>query len=695
MSRLGLFFSLGLAALLIGLLLGGPHLVGESRLRGWAAPKLANALHQEVTIDGAMSLALLPSPRIAAEQVRIGRIALLPRVELELQIPPLLQLQLQPKAVRLVRPELRLDALPAIAAASLPSAAAPADAAPSAAPAAARSSWQGRIIVEQGSLILAEGSPAGAVAPLDLTLQFGEDQADLGGHGVWRDIGFTISGTRRRQATELALRLDQGGELVWRGQGTPSALQGKLAGMIDRVDRLAASLPPLPRTLSAELNWNGSLFAVRQIALKLGESDWQGDAHWDGGALAVDRLEAVLPGKGALSLSGALSAGPRFVGSFEARSEDPAARLAGDIRAEADRILLDKATLKLDQGRIDLAAEISSLSPRSFALQATGEMAGGQLHLAGQIADKEGRWQFDPAHAELHSRDLGRTLKIFGIDLPVAEPAELAAELSGPLAAPHMALSAPRLDLGKIRLEAPQAVLAVEGDRLRLDPVSAGVYGGKLTGSASLARGGGAIALNLTLSGAQMRQALLELADLGLADGVMEGEVKLTTTGAKPAERLAHLDGTARLVVRDGRVKGFDLAAADRALAEKPGIGGLIMLLQAGLTGGATHFSSLSGSARVKGGVITSDDLKLVAEGGGATGAAMVDLPGDRVEAHADFRFASAADAPPLGMRLIGSLESPRRFLDVKPLQQWLAEHGVKTGKPKDLLKSLLQGLVR
>jgi hypothetical protein len=46
-------------------------------------------------------------------------------------------------------------------------------------------------------------------------------------------------------------------------------------------------------------------------------------------------------------------------------------------------------------------------------------------------------------------------------------------------------------------------------------------------------------------------------------------------------------------------------------------------------------------------------------------------------------------------MRLTGSLQSPRRFLDIKPLQQWLADHGVKGGKPKDVLKNLLQGLVK
>jgi uncharacterized protein involved in outer membrane biogenesis len=191
-----------------------------------------------------------------------------------------------------------------------------------------------------------------------------------------------------------------------------------------------------------------------------------------------------------------------------------------------------------------------------------------------------------------------------------------------------------------------------------------------------------------------MRKALLEVADLGLADGEMSGEVDLTTTG-KPDQMKANLGGTGSIAVKNGTIHGFDLKAANDKLKGKDGIGGLLALLSAGVTGGDTRFSSLTGTAKADHGVIETRDLKLDAEGGDATGVANINLPADTIDAHADFHFANAHDAPPLTMRLQGALRSPHRYLDVKPLQQWLSDHGVKTGKPKDVLKGLLQGLTR
>jgi len=323
-----------------------------------------------------------------------------------------------------------------------------------------------------------------------------------------------------------------------------------------------------------------------------------------------------------------------------------------------------------------------------------GDLAGAKLAVSGKIEGSRDNLSFAPIHVDLTSPDLAQTLHAASIDLPLAEPITLKADLTGPVGAPLIALTTPRLDVGKLRLTDVTGGLSIAGDHLALDSLSAGLFGGQLTGGGSLERTSGAMALHLALTNAQMRQALFEVADIGLADGALEGEVAVTSVGHFAPDLKAHLDGTAHFLVKNGQIRGFDLKAADRGLAQQPGVGGLLILLQAGLSGGSTHFSSLAGSARIDHGVVTSNDLRLVADGGGAEGAARVDLPGDTIDAHADFRFASAGDAPPLVMRLTGSLQSPRRFIDVKPLQQWLADHGLKTGKPKDVLKSLLQGLV-
>ena len=344
----------------------------------------------------------------------------------------------------------------------------------------------------------------------------------------------------------------------------------------------------------------------------------------------------------------------------------------------------------------DLSLDIA-LSPEGAVVRSVtvADLAGAQASFSGTLTRAADGLRLEHGKAALHSHDIGRTAKMLGADIPFDGQADISADINGPLAGPAMVLTAPILTAGKTYFDHVSVDLSVPPGKLALDHLSAGLYGGQLTGQASLARDGGASSLHLTLTGAQMKKALLENADLGLADGELSGEANLTSAGKGDAEIKSTLAGTMSVAVKNGQIKGFDLKAANDRLRGNEGIGGLLALLSAGLTGGETHFSSLTANARADKGVIVSNDISMVAEGGDAKGAATVNLPADTVDAHIDFHFANARDAPPLTMRLQGSLKSPHRYLDVKPLQQWLADHGIKTGKPKDVLKGLLQGLVK
>jgi uncharacterized protein involved in outer membrane biogenesis len=330
----------------------------------------------------------------------------------------------------------------------------------------------------------------------------------------------------------------------------------------------------------------------------------------------------------------------------------------------------------------------------SLGKMAINDGAGTALTASGVIAKVSGQWQFQAMKGDITSKDLGRSLHMLGLDAPLPLPAHLLLEANGAVTGPSVTIAAPALDFGKAHLTDLQALLSVADDKLALDHLKAGLYGGQLSGDGAVAESGD-VALHLLLKGAQMRQALIDVADIGLADGALEGEVTLASSGHASSELQAHLKGTASMQVTNGQIKGFDLASADRKLAGNEGLSGLLGLLQIGLNGGATHFSSLTGTAKIDHGLVTSNDLRLVADGGGADGVAQVNLPGDSVDAAAHFHFASARDAPPLTMRLTGSLEYPRRTLDIKPLQQWLTERVLKGGKPKDVLKGLFPGIVK
>jgi hypothetical protein len=255
-----------------------------------------------------------------------------------------------------------------------------------------------------------------------------------------------------------------------------------------------------------------------------------------------------------------------------------------------------------------------------------------------------------------------------------------------------VALDAKALSFGKIRIDGVSLGLALADGTASLQRFTAQLYGGKLTGSGRLTSDGGA-ALQLALARAQMRDALMGVADVDVADGAMDAEVTLSTSGLSSAEWIGRLAGAGKFALSDGVVRGFDLKAVDERLQGLDGPTGLLSLLQTGLSGGKTHFSSLSGTIRVANGLIATDDIRLQADGGGANASAQINLPASVMDGRAEFHLASAPAGPPLVMRLSGPLANPRRFVDINDIQTWLVSRG--KAKPKELLKSLLNGLGR
>ncbi len=105
-----------LVALVVAFLVAWPRLVDVPALRGEMARLLREVGGDELRIDGAMRLELLPLPRVAIERAVIGdRIAAGPgtrftadRIDVELAPWPLLTGRIEPIGLQLVRPRLEL-----------------------------------------------------------------------------------------------------------------------------------------------------------------------------------------------------------------------------------------------------------------------------------------------------------------------------------------------------------------------------------------------------------------------------------------------------------------------------------------------------------------------------------------------------------------------------------------------------------
>ena len=136
--------------------------------------------------------------------------------------------------------------------------------------------------------------------------------------------------------------------------------------------------------------------------------------------------------------------------------------------------------------------------------------------------------------------------------------------------------------------------------------------------------------------------------------------------------------GSGKIAARDGVLRGFDLKAADDRLKD-PSAASLLTLVEAGAKGGETRFGTLVGSVKASGGIFTTDDLVMTAEGGTMAASGAVNLTAFAVDARAALHLADAPDAPPLVLRVAGPLDNPRRVVDINPLQTWLAQRGAKT----------------
>lgn len=237
-------------------------------------------------------------------------------------------------------------------------------------------------------------------------------------------------------------------------------------------------------------------------------------------------------------------------------------------------------------------------------------------------------------------------------------------------------LTARSVAYGRQRLEGVKTALTVADDLATLESLSATLFGGTLSMDGRLGRDGAAAA-TLTITDARLRQALSASAGIDVAAGRLTGKGSFTTRGPSPFDMASNLAGSGEVAVRDGVVHGFDLADVSRRLDSIENVGSLLALLQAGMGGGQTRFSSLTGTFVAESGNLVSRDIALQAEAGQGQGTATVNLPAYSLEARLAFTLAAHPGMPPFALRLDGPLDNPRRAFEADELQAWLIRKGV------------------
>lgn len=431
------------------------------------------------------------------------------------------------------------------------------------------------------------------------------------------------------------------------------------------------------------------------------------------GTATIDDLELTsdpLVANGRLDVSGLdsgelVAAGPIEVAAFDPRAladrlgltlpemrSDKALRevaLAGQIDVTPSRAMLDDLRVTLDGNALTGRAGIDNLETgRLFA-----RLEGGELDVNPYLAPKAAG---DKAPGE--TDDSGESSGGSGSGQAAAETAEIELPVE---ALRGLDLDA-RLQLESLRYEdyrltSPLVHLTAAGGQLQLAELAARVFDGSIDASGALDVRGEVPSYSGKgrVQGIALQPLLTAVMDedrlLGRGDLVFD----LTTQGKRVDQLKAGLDGTADMALRDGKVKGFD-------------IGYLLRRAQARLDGRtepepeelATDFTSITGTATIRNGVVRNDDLAGASPLLRVAGKGEVDLPRERIDYQVTATVVNTATGQggkelerlkqvPVPIRIQGSLADPSISLDLEALAREAAKGEVKTRVEEEIDKRL------
>jgi AsmA protein len=149
--------------------------------------------------------------------------------------------------------------------------------------------------------------------------------------------------------------------------------------------------------------------------------------------------------------------------------------------------------------------------------------------------------------------------------------------------------------------------LALAGGKLNVTPHSMNLYGGRLDGTLSVNADGNVVAMRENLVGVSINPLMKDLADKDLIEGHGDVRLDISTRGNTVAAMKKALGGSAAVALRDGAIKGINLAQSFREA--KALISGKQDAIQQARISDKTDFTEMTASFRITNGVARNDDL--------------------------------------------------------------------------------------
>ncbi len=185
------------------------------------------------------------------------------------------------------------------------------------------------------------------------------------------------------------------------------------------------------------------------------------------------------------------------------------------------------------------------------------------------------------------------------------------------------------LQVSKLKLAKLNAKLAIAGGRLDVAPLTLNLYEGAASGSLSLNAAGNSVALKQNLTGISINPLMKDLADKDLLEGRGNVALDVTSRGDSVTAMKKALGGTASVNLKDGAIKGINLAQSLRDLKAK--LGAKQDTTQQAKTGDKTDFSELTASFKIASGIAHNDDLAMKSPFLRLSGAGDIDIGGGQM----------------------------------------------------------------
>jgi AsmA protein len=164
------------------------------------------------------------------------------------------------------------------------------------------------------------------------------------------------------------------------------------------------------------------------------------------------------------------------------------------------------------------------------------------------------------------------------------------------------------LQVSNVKAEQIALTIKAAGGRLDIHPISATLYQGALAGSAAVNANDRSFTVKQQLSGVNVGPLLRDATDKDLLEGRGAVTLDVMTTGTTVTALKKALTGSASLALKDGALKGIDIAGAIRAAQAM--LGSKSALEEQARSGAKTDFTELTASFVIKNGVAHNDDLQ-------------------------------------------------------------------------------------